>query len=139
VKGEVIMGYSGKRWIQHQIDYDMSDLGKNVADLLGDVFQGIYHLNWTSLKKVKWNDSYCIEFVYYGELTTVDFNNLTILTVLAHDQMIRVSLRGIGPGYIKMQFHQRKSREGSMSERYPTIEDHINIIRKHYGPDGDAV
>ena len=126
------MGYSGQGWINRQIDYDMSDLGKAVADLLGDVFKGIYHLNWTSLKKVKWDDKYCIEFSYYGDLTTVDFNHLTILVVLAHDRMIRVNLMGIGPGYIKMQFHQRKKRDGCMSERYPTIEDHVKLIREHY-------
>ena len=126
------MGYSGHEWIQKQIKYDMSELGKASADLLGDVFKGIYHLSYTSLLKVKWDDNYCIEFSYYGDLTTVDFNHLTILVILAHDRMIRVNLTGIGPGYIRMQFHQREKREGSMSERYPTIETHIENIRNHY-------
>ncbi len=131
------MGYSGHRWIQRQIGYEMSDLGKEVADLLGDVYRGIYHLNYTSLYKVKWDNPYCIEFTISGDLSTVDFNLLTIMVVLAHDSMIRVTLRGVGPGYIKAQFHKRTKREGSMSERYPTIETHIIQIREYYGYGGN--
>lgn len=128
------MGYAGANWIEKSLKKATSPLGRNVADLLGDVFQGIYHLSSTSLDKVKWDDPYCIEFTYYGELATFDFSHLTVLVVLAHDRMIRVCIRGIGPGYMRLMFHQRETRTGRMSERYPTIEDHVKIIREHYEP-----
>ena len=108
----------------------MSPLGEAVANLLGRVSRGIYHLNTTSLDKVDWSDKYCVEFSWSGDLSTVDFNLLTALVVYAHDEMVRVSIHGSGFGYIKMQFHQRKSRTGGMSRRYPTIEDHIKEIRE---------
>lgn len=126
------MGYAGADWIELSLKKGTSPLGRNVADLLGDVFKGIYHLQNSALKKVKWDDDYCIEFTLYGELSTVDFNLLTILVVLAHDRMIRVTIRGVGPGYMRLMFHQRTKRTGSISERYPTIEDHVKQIREHY-------
>ena len=127
------MGYAGHEWLKRQVDCNISKLGKSVADFLGDVFKGLYHLPMSSLKKVDWANQYCIEYTYYGYLETVDFNLLTVLVVLAHDRMIRVQMQGIGPGYMRMTFHQRITREGSITERYPTIEDHVEIIRGHYG------
>jgi hypothetical protein len=52
-----------------------------------------------------------------------------MLVVFAHDEMIRVSIEGCGPHYMKMIFHQRESRDGGMATKYPTIEDHIKQIR----------
>jgi hypothetical protein len=132
IKKEDNMGYAGAGWVKTSLKKRLCPLGEAVADLLGDVFRGIYHLPSTSLNKVKWDDNYCIEFTYYGDLATVDFNLLTTLVVLAHDRMIRVSIQGVGPGYMRMMFHQRKSRTGSVSERYPTIETHIEQIREHF-------
>lgn len=121
--------YSGARWIQDEFKTEMSPLGKAVANLLGRVFRGIYHLSTTALKKVDWTGNYCIEFVFNGDLATVDFSSLTELVLFGHDEMIRICIYGVGPGYMKMQFHQRKSRTGGMSERYPTIEEHIKKLR----------
>lgn len=124
--------YAGANWIKESLKKDMSPLGEAVANLLGDVFLGIYHLPNNSLKRVDWSNNHWIEYTLHGTLETVDFNGLTIMVVLAHDRMIRVSMQGVGPGYIRLMFHQRNKRTGSMFERYPTIEDHIDQIRKHF-------
>jgi len=121
--------YSGAEWIKKSLRKDMSPLGEAVANLLGRIYLGIYHLSSQALNRVNWSDTYCIEYTHYGDLSTVDFGNLTALVVFAHDKMIRVSIRGCGPGYLRMQFHQRNSRTGRLSERYPTIEDHIEKLR----------
>lgn len=126
------MIYSGSDWIEKSFKCKCSRLGKEVADLLGDTFQGIYHLSYRALQKTQWENNYVIEFNYSGSLETVDFNLLTILVVLAHDRMIRVSIRGIGPGYMQLIFHKRTRRTGKFHERYPTIENHIKQIREHY-------
>ncbi len=105
---------------------------KNVADLLGDMFMGIYHLDYKALKRVDWSNDFHIKYIYYGDLATIDFDRLTILVVLAHDRMIRVSIQGVGPQRMKIIFHQREKRKGSMMERCPTIEDHIKEIREYY-------
>jgi len=121
--------YSGAEWIKRDLKKEMSPLGEAVANLLGRVYLGIYHLPSQALSRVDWSSTYCIEYTHYGDLSTVDGINLTALVVFAHDKMIRVSIRGCGPGYLQMQFHQRDTRTGNMSERYPTIEDHVKFLR----------
>ncbi len=122
--------HSGSGWIQKSLKKEMSPLGEAVANLLGRVFAGIYHLPSATLRRVNWKDPYYIEYIHRGELATFDFSHLTALVVFAHDEMIRVSIEGCGPGYMKFLFHQRDRRTGSASERYPTIEDHIDALRK---------
>ncbi|MCK4817184.1 hypothetical protein KA005_15550 [bacterium] len=122
--------YSGAGWIKSSLKKEMSPLGEDVANLLGRVFQGIYHLDTRALCRVDWTNDHWIQFIYYGDLATVDFDRLTALIVFAHDEMIRIDIEGCGPRYMKMMFHKRKARTGSMSERYPTIEDHIEILRR---------
>jgi len=121
--------YSGASWIKSSLKKDMSPLGEAVANLLGRVFLGIYHLPSAALGRVKWDDEYYMEFIYDCDLATYDFDHLTALIVYAHDEMIRINIRGCGPRYLKMTFHQRKRRTGNISERYPTIEDHIAELR----------
>lgn len=123
------MSYAGASWVEKSLKRKLSPLGIAVANLLGRVNKGIYHLSTVSLNKVEWESLYYMEYIIYGELSTVDFNLLTALVVYAHDEMVRVTIRGCGPGYMKMQFFQRNSRTGTMSERYPTIEDHITMLR----------
>lgn len=121
--------YAGASWIKASFKVKMSPLGKAVANLLGRVFMGIYHLDSRALKRVNWEDPYYVEFIYDASLATVDFNSLTTLVIFAHDMKIRVDIQGCGPRYMRMLFHQRTKRTGSLSERCPTIENHIKQIR----------
>lgn len=125
--------YAGSDWIKSSLKVDMSPLGVEVADLIGDVWRGVYHLRFGQLKRVNWSDKNCIEINLGEDFATWDFNTLTILVVLSHDRMIRVEMRGISPGFTKMYFTKRKFRTGSTSTRLPTIEEHIQLIRNHYG------
>jgi hypothetical protein len=122
--------YAGASWIKKSLKREMSPLGEAVANLLGRVHRGIYHLRTPALDRVDWSNESWIEFIYDSNLATVDFPDLTMLVVFAHDEMIRVSIQGCGPRYMKMLFHQRNCREGGIATRYPTIEDHIKQLRK---------
>lgn len=126
-------GYSGAGWIEQALKVEMSEFGRRVADLLGDVFLGIYHMNTKALKKADWTNERWIEVVQYGGLASVDGNELTRLVLLCHDRMIRVEVTGCGPNYIKLGFSTRLSRTGNLYERCPTIESAIASLRKHYG------
>ena len=125
--------HSGASWIKKSLKKEMSPLGEGVANLLGRVFRGIYHLKTSALNRVDWKNPYWIEFIYNSDLATVDFNLLTAIVVFSHDEMIRVSIEGCGPRYMRMIFHQRNKRDGSMFESFPTIEDHIKKIRSMEG------
>jgi len=129
------LGFAGADWIESALRYDgqMSILGRTVANLLGDLFFGIYHMNTTSLRKVDWSDSHCISVTVDTELATFDSDALTRLVVLCHDRMIRCSVQGLAPGYVRLMFHQRHKRdEGSRWERHPTLEAAAEQIRGYY-------
>lgn len=139
----MIPKYSGHKWLMsaHKLtDDSISQLGKDVADLLGDVFLGIYHLDQKALARVDWKNDRWISFVYYGGLATVDGNELTRLIVLAHDRMMRVEIDGAANKYLRLTFHQRHQREGGdFWDRCPSIITHVISIHKHYIQDAVEV
>jgi len=127
--------YAGSGWIATQkYGKAMSPLGIAAADLLGDVFEGIYHLNERALAKVRWENPHQVEVILSDSqrFSTVDHNVLTRIVVLAHDRAMRVTIRGVAPGYLRLLFHQR-TREGDLYTSCPTMEDHIAAIRQRFG------
>ena len=123
---------AGAEWVKSALKVaDISPLGVEVADLLGDLFDGIYHLEEKALRRVKWSDPYIIEITImaYGSWATYDFDHLTRLVVLSHDRMIRASIQPCNFTHFKLMFHKRLTREGSIMERMPTMEDHVAQIR----------
>jgi len=123
---------AGAEWVKSALKVaDISPLGVEVADLLGDVFDGIYHIEGRALGRVDWSDSYCIVITLRakGSWATYDFDLLTRLVVLSHDRMIRVSIDPCNFTHFKLMFHKRLTREGCMFERMPTLEDHVAQIR----------
>ena len=67
--------------------------------------------------------------VHSGQLATFDFDYLTRLVVLGHDQCIRVEVCQGGPGTVGVVLFKRHTREGRMTERHPTMEDAMAKIR----------
>lgn len=59
-----------------------------------------------------------------GDISTYDFNDLTRLVLMAHRDCYRASIDTHGPRALKIMIWKRK-REGSISERHPTIEQAI--------------
>lgn len=127
--------YAGSEWVQARIcgrDKPMSDLGRKAADLLGDVFYGIYHLNSTSLRKANWQDAYSVGVTIYGGLSTFDDDALTRFVVLCHDRLLRGEIEGAAHNYLRLWISERKERGGSLSRRHPTIEDALISVRWRY-------
>ena len=129
------MTYAGNEWIKSSFKVEMSPLGEAVADLLGVLYQGIYHIDSARLKKVDWSNDHHIAIVLPSNgFATVDFGRLTHLVILCHDRLIRCEIKGKSPwGYMELMFHARKSRTGKLSERHPTIEDAIKSYRAASG------
>lgn len=124
------MKHIGSEWIKAAFRVECSPLGKAVADLLGDVFQGIYHLDENSLRKTDWSDKFCISVTLpYMTLSTFDSANLTWLVVCCHDRCLRMSIKAKTINYLELTFHQRH-RDGGISQSHPTIEAHIERIRE---------
>ena len=128
--------YSGSDWIERQLKCDnphiqMSQLGQDVADLLGELYCGIYHLDLKQLFKVDWTNKYYIEIsIGWKPFATVDYDELTRLVFLAHHRAIRVELSAATHKYIHLIFHQRK-RIGDYAHRHPTLDEAVDDFKKH--------
>src|SRR5574343_631208 len=129
-------GFAGADWIRANYNCNMSALGIAVADLLGDLYEGIYHLANSATQKADWSNAHRVSVVLRTEMATIDNNLLTRLVILCHDRMLRANIQPVGPGYMRICFSFREKRDGRLYERCPTIEDHIAQIRAYYAPKG---
>jgi hypothetical protein len=97
-----------------------------------DFFGGEHHIpagKYRGARGVKeWGTGWCVT-TWGGELSTFDFDGLTRLVLMAHDQCIRVE---VAPAmrYLRIAIW-RRLREGRMSARHPTIEQAIEAFRSH--------
>lgn len=125
------MEYGAERMNRHYAGGKISKLGENVANLLNDVWCGIYHLDSNSLKRVDWTDDTFIRISIYGGLYSYDDDKLTQLVVLAHDYCLRLEINPCNHNHLELLFHQRQ-RVDDFYHRMPTMEDHLEQIRKHH-------
>jgi hypothetical protein len=122
--------YAGAEWVEANLGFSrknikLSQLGRDVADLLGELFYGIYHINDAALWRVEWDNNNHIMFsLGWRNLSTVDFDDLTRLVFLAHHMAIRVSVEGSKSHYIRLVFSKR-SRSGNGIQRHPTLDESV--------------
>jgi hypothetical protein len=125
--------HSGADWLQRNLAYrgcEISVFGRKVANLLGDVFAGIYHIESAVLsRKVDWGCTYRIKIALYGGVSTYDHDLLTRLVVLAHDRCIRLEINGAAHGYLHLIFTPRVGRDADLYNRHPTMEEAIRVVR----------
>lgn len=125
----------GAEWMQKQLNYlktpvQMSELGKSVADLLDELFYGIYHMDYKTLYKVNWNCDFYIKIsIGNTDWATTDFDYLTRLVFLAHHRAIRVEMSAGNFTNIHLIFHQR-SRKGSIPWKHPTLDEAVEKFKK---------
>lgn len=111
-----------------------SEHGRNVAQILGIVFGGLYHI-MTKIEKVQWHHERAIEIKFgYTNMSTWDYDRLTRLVILCHDACIRLEIEPHTFNSLRFWFHRRDGREGDTSRRHPTIEQAIERARKSGGP-----
>lgn len=128
--------HAGADWLEQNYGRrcgPISPLGRSVADLLGDLAQGLYHLDGEALAKTNWTNPVFIDIVLpYQSWATYDFDQLTQLVILCHDRCIRAEIAGASRGKTRLLFHGRQ-RTGGMSERHPAIEEAIKRCRDYHG------
>lgn len=124
--------YSGADWLEVSWQAPLSDLGREVADLLGQVWRGLYHLDFRKVHRADWSNAERVSLVIGGDLSTWDFDLLTRLVVMCHDRCLRLEVCGCGPGLMRLSFFPRR-RDGDMAKRHPTMEDAVAGIRRQIG------
>lgn len=125
------------KWIESNENVKCSELGKEVANILGFVGGGIYNAP-ISYHKTDWAHENYIEVIWEGYMSNYDFARLTYLLIECFERMIRVTINPHAFRYLKLQFWKRYTREGSISERLPTLETMIDIQNKLYGRENDS-
>ena len=118
-------------WLKgHKPGIEISPLGEKVCNLLGLLYEGLYHFSGYS--RVNWNDPYCIEVnVRLNEFATFDADRLTLLVFLAHEFCVRIELATSGPGLMKL-FISERNRDGDTYHRHPTLDQAAeNFHKKH--------
>lgn len=130
--------YAGAGWLKRNLAYvkpDMvvSELGEKVADILGQVFSGIYHIEDRSLFKVDWSRNHSIQITLMDNgFATYDAGCLTHLVLLAHLCNIRVAVTAATHGYLKLTF-MRVSVNTTMGDRHPNLKENIERYFKDAG------
>lgn len=98
---------------------------EDATNFFSEFYQGEHHIPG----KVKpFGDGWVVNHDR-GGMSTYDFNQLTKLVLMAHDKCIRVEIIPCSPRHLKIAIWQRQ-REGSMSQRHPTIETAIENFKK---------
>ena len=126
--------YAGAEWIEEALRAKkspvvMSTLGRKAADLLGELFEGIYHLDQKMLMKTDWANNLWIKInISYRTLSTVDFNLLTTLVFLAHHLALRVTVEAGARNHLWITFHERQ-RGGTFFENHPTLDQAVEHFK----------
>jgi hypothetical protein len=107
----------------------MTDDQKKCWRLLCDLFGGSHHI-FTEPKPCAEGIELCVT----DTMTTTDSSNLTRFVLLCHDRGIRGGISAASSHYIRMQLWARKTRQGRLSEKHPTMETSISLFRR---PDDD--
>src|SRR5688572_11573967 len=97
--------FSGADWLR-SCGRELSPFGVEVADILGQVYRGIYHVSSRVLhERTDWRDPSRIEVVVSDSgMSTHDFNHLTALVILCHDRCVRFSIEGCARNWLRLVF-----------------------------------
>lgn len=105
----------------------MEKLTKQEAeDFFGKIFGGNHHIPG---EVKQFGDGWAVN--YSGDLATFDYNHLTKIVLLAHDECVRASIQPAGARNVKIAIWKRK-REGSTFERHPSLDDAVTQLRDYY-------
>jgi hypothetical protein len=118
----------GKRYRQRDTELPLNDFQKKVVDIIGMFGGGIY--NACIGEKIDWNYGRGIAVIWKRELSTFDFNQLTLLVFLCHEARIRCDISGAGPSMLRLAFWQR-THDGDMAVRHPNLDEAVKQFREY--------
>lgn len=109
----------------------VSSFGSEVAEIIGVIYKGIYHIPTTvQHKRTEWHSESWIEITVPCGLSTYDGSELTNLIVLCHDAAIRLEIRAASKGYLRLCFSPRDANSQSIFSGHPSIENAVTSARR---------
>ncbi len=101
-----------------------SEFGLLAADLLDDLYIGIYHLDQKTLMDVKWENPTVIRIAIKDnrQMATADESKLTRLVFLAHHYGVRASIEAASGTKIQIVIW-KVSKKDFIIDRHPTLQE----------------
>lgn len=123
--------FAGADWVARQ-GKTLSPFGVRVADILGQVYRGIYHMT-DEVLKTDWSNTrlVVVGLGIHVEMATYDYNELTQLVFLCHAERIRLAIRGHGMSRLQLQFSPRTA-DGSFMARHPNLQEAVKDFFETY-------
>jgi hypothetical protein len=118
---------SGSNWLKAKFQGSISPFGEQVADLLSELYLGLYHMPYRAIAKANWANNSWISITVsdsWGAFATVDGDMLTRLVVLAHKYDIRVQIEAATHGYLELTFGNLASG-GYLVSQHPKLKDRL--------------
>jgi hypothetical protein len=116
---------------------EVSPFGALCAEFASRLYGGMHHFPRyeQGIERVDWANNHCLSWTHWGEMGSFDGSELTLAVLLAHDLGLRLTLRGVGPGYMRLGLGIRDTdRCFSGFGRHPTIEGRVADWREHHAP-----
>ena len=115
------------QWVEQCTKTTCSPLGKEVANVLGFVGNGLYN-SPIKVAKTDWTNDHDISVIWSGSFANWDNFELSALLIECHRRLLRDEIEPHNFRSLKLSFWQRKSREGGISERLPELSTIQNMI-----------
>jgi hypothetical protein len=97
--------YSAADWLEKELGQGLPGIGIRAANVLGQTFKGIYHLEKAVLsKKAQWTDTNEVKVTIANQLATYDDPSLTRLVFCCRSAGLCLRIQGRGPGYLRLLF-----------------------------------
>lgn len=131
------MKFAGAEWLKSsQVERwrSPSPFGEKVADVLGQVAQGIYHLDEDlNYPRTNWGSDSEIEIPFSQCLATFDSSHLTLLLLCCEAAEIDVAIAPHSRRAMRLRFTPRTNQpsQPSVSEAF-TLEGVVNLFAKPY-------
>jgi len=127
--------FAGAEWLKAQAPCwkipEPSEFGCLIADILGDTFAGLYHLESRQLRNVLWSapSHISVKLRRGTDLATWDSNHLTLLVIYCHDAAVRMSVDAATISMLSLTFSRRISGNTSIMRGHWTMEEAIERAR----------
>jgi hypothetical protein len=97
------MKYQGAEWMRRS-GFNLSPLGELVAEIVGFVWRGIYHLSRRDLEASDFADQRFVRVRVPGGLSTWDYPQLAELVALCYQNGLRMEIQPRGQRHLMLAF-----------------------------------
>lgn len=128
---QIMREYAGADWLEQMRKnrggyQPLTPFARLVADILGAVYRGIYHIDSGQTLRENFVDDGSVNGVFvtlHRSPSTYDFSELTELVILCHAYSVRLEISARTVGYLQFRFHRRQppKDDDQLWQRHPNI------------------